>query len=258
MRIERQGFALIAVLWLIATLTSLVGLSIAATRLGQRTTINRIVLTRGRWAAEACLAIVQARWSQGRLADTATTDLGRRMRCAWVVQDPSARIDFNTADPEVLTGLGASQRFIEALLERRRQGSIDDLRQLHKLSGWESQWDSLGTVAGPGVINLTTASAMVLRALPGLTPEAVQGILSRRRIGRPYSSLDALAADLSPPSRTALLARYADLRRITSFTARQLLVTATGWVEGEPPRATIELIVVPLPDRLAVVRRRMW
>ncbi|MGH7530061.1 MAG: hypothetical protein ACREMN_06730, partial [Gemmatimonadales bacterium] len=71
-------------------------------------------------------------------------------------------------------------------------------------------------------------------------------------------SLDELAGSLSPPSRAALLARYADLARLTTFAPQQLIVAATGWVDGERPRSTIELVVVPLPERLAVVRRRMW
>src|SRR6266540_968421 len=97
-----RGFALLTVLWLITALSSVVGLALAATRLGQRTTLNRIALTRGRWAAEACLAIAQARWAQHRLADTATIDLGRGVQCEWRIEDPTARINVNAAEREVL------------------------------------------------------------------------------------------------------------------------------------------------------------
>ena len=47
--------------------------------------------------------------------------------------------------------------------------------------------------------------------------------------------------------------------RLLVFSTPQLQVTAQGWVasRGHDPRATIELLVVPLPSRLAVVRRRM-
>src|SRR5258705_10766181 len=98
----RKGFALLTVLWLITTLSAVVGVALATTRLGQRVTLNRIALTRGRWAAEACLAIVQARWAQHRVTDTATIDLGRGMRCAWRIEDPTARVNVNTAEREVL------------------------------------------------------------------------------------------------------------------------------------------------------------
>jgi len=257
LRAER-GFALITALWLITVLATLVGLSMAATRLGNQTTINRIVLARGRWAAEACLAITQARWEQRDLADTATIDLGREVRCAWSVDDPTGRINLNTADPEVLRGLGLNETFVRALLARRRQGPVEDLGQLADLPGFDSGLVALGTVVGPGSINLSSAPRPVLRAIPGLTLEAVDRILYRRSVGRPLTSLDELAADLSPPSRATLMNDYADLARLATFTPPQLVVRAEGWVEGHAPRATIELLVVPLPERLAVVGRRMW
>jgi type II secretory pathway component PulK len=256
-RLER-GFALIAVLWLIAMLGTLVGLSMASIRLGNQTTSNRIVLTRARWAAEACFAIAQARWGQGKLADTTTIDLGRGTRCAWTVEDPTTRINFNTADPEVLRALGANDVFIAALVEGRREQPFDDLGQVAELPGWDTRWARLGTVTGPGTINLSATPRSVLRALPGLGAEAVDRILYRRGVGRGFTSLDALAADLSLPGRAALMARYSDLARLATFAAPHVLVTATGWVAGQAPVATVESLVVPVPDRLAVVRRRVW
>jgi hypothetical protein len=50
----------------------------------------------------------------------------------------------------------------------------------------------------------------------------------------------------------------ADLARLATFSAPQLVVQAVGWVDGFAQRATIELLVVPLPERLAVIGRRMW
>jgi hypothetical protein len=121
---------------------------------------------------------------------------------------------------------------------------------------------ALLTVDGPGSVNANAAPAAILLALPGVSPEAVTRLLDRRALGRPYGSLDALAADLSPAARAQLLAAYADLSRALTFGAPQLLLTAEGWVASAGPpdglHATIELLVVPLPDRLATVRRRMW
>jgi len=93
-----------------------------------------------------------------------------------------------------------------------------------------------------------------------MTPEAVEVIVSRRSIGRLVTSLDALAGSLSPNARAILLASYADLAREITFTAPQLLVTGDGWVgpASDAPHARIQLLVVPLPERLAVIRRRMW
>ncbi len=250
---NRRGFALIAVLWVLTALTAVVGLSLAATRLGQQVTGNRVALTRGRWAAEACLAIVAARWTQGKLRDTTTVDLGRETRCGWWVEDPTAGLNVNTTDSETL------DRLFSIVGSR---WSVDSLVRARPFESLEQVGDSAVlpflSIDGPGTVNLSAAPPQVLLALPGMTPEAVDRLVSRRGLSRPYTSLDALAAKLSPSARALLLAHYADLARSTTFSPPQLVVTATGWVDGQLPRATIEVVVVPLPERLAVVRRRMW
>jgi len=253
---SRRGFALLTVLWLITALSAVVGLSLAATRLGQRTTTNRIALTRGRWAAEACLAIAQARWAARRFADTAMIDLGRGTWCRWRVEDPAARVNVNTAEREVLARLtGSGERgagWVDSILARRRVAPLLDLGEIAGLD------PKFLTVDGPGSVNLSAAPVDVLLALPGLTPEAVDRLLARRTIGRPVGSLDQLAGLLSSSGREALLARYADLARIATFAPPQLKITTEGGLRAEPLRSTIEALVVPLPDRMAVIRRRMW
>ncbi len=249
-----HGFALIAALWLIAAVSAIVGLGVSVARLGQQTTINRITLTRGRWAAEACLAIVQGRWRARGVADTATIDLGHSTRCHWQMDDLGARINVNTADREVLTrALGDSGAAFDLLATRRTSGGA--FASLAQLS---SEHRFLFTVHGPGSINLNAASDTVLMALPGITSEAVERIVTQRSLGRPITSLDELAGMLSPPARAALLERYANLARIVTFSPAQLLITAEGWVDGRAPRAMIDAVVVPLPERLAVIRRRVW
>jgi hypothetical protein len=256
---NRHGFTLIATLWVVTALAAAVGLSLAATRLGQQTSLNRIALTHTRWAAEACLAITQARWTQGRLTDTATVGLGRQTRCAWRTEDPTAKVNFNAVDPDVLRRLGGSEPFVRALLDQRHRAPFDDVGQVAALPGADSTLLRFGAVVGPGSVNLSGAPRPVLVAVLGPEAgEAVERLLGRRTLGRPYPSLDALIADVSPPTRTALLERYADLARSTTFTAPQLVVTATGWIDGLPLRAMIDVVAVPLPERLAIVRRRMW
>lgn len=246
---RRRGFALLTVLWLITALSAVVGLALATTSLGQRTTLNRIALTRGRWAAEACLAIVQARWTQHKLADTATIDLGRETACRWRIEDPTARINVNIAERDVLERV---TRKADSIVARRRIRPIANLGEVPGLD------PALLTIDGPGTVNLSAAPRPVLLALPGLSPEAVERLLARRAMGRPVGSLDELAGLLSPTGREALLARYADLARLATFVTPQLTITAEGAVSGAPPRATISVVVVPLPERLAVIRRQMW
>jgi len=149
---SREGFALLTVLWLITALSTVVGVALATTRLGQRTTLNRIALTRGRWAAEACLAIVQARWAQHRLADTATIDLGRGMRCDWCIEDPTARVNVNIAEREVLDRITPSA---DSIVARRRLNPLADLGEVPDLD------PTLLTIDGPGTINLSAAPRAV-------------------------------------------------------------------------------------------------
>ncbi|HEV8398626.1 MAG TPA: hypothetical protein VGQ18_02185 [Gemmatimonadales bacterium] len=248
-RAVEGGFALLTVLWLITALSAVVGLALAATRLGQTTTLNRITLTRGRWAAEACLAIAQARWAQHRLVDTATIDLGRGVQCAWRIEDPTARINVNTAEREVL---GRVTKDADSIVARRRLHPLGDLDE------WPDLDRALVTTDGPGTINLSAAPREVLLALPGLSPETTDRLLTRRAVGRPIASLDELAGLLSPGARDGLLTRYADLARLATFSAPQLKITARGSLGGHPPFSTITVLVVPLPERLAVIRRQMW
>jgi hypothetical protein len=258
MSTDQRGFALITVLWLIAALATLVALDVGVVRLGNQVSANRIALSRGRWAAEACLAIVQARWGQQRLADTASIDLGRGTRCSWSTEDPTARINVNRADGELLLAAGWNDALVRAVIERRKREPLQHVDQLAHLPGYDPAVIELATVFGPGSINLSAAPRSIIRALPGMTPEAIDQILYRRIVGRPITSLDELAASLSPPNRALLLSRYADLARLATFAPPELVVRLEGWVVGFAPRATIEVFAVPLPERLAIVGRRMW
>lgn len=242
----RRGFALLTVLWLIAALSAAVGLGLATTRLGQRTSFNRIVLSRARWAAEACLQIAAARWGAHELRDTGTVNLGRGTKCSWQVSDPGSRINVNSAPPDVLERLLDSATARQAIA-RRPFASVEQV-----------DGTDLITVDGPGSVNLSSAPVRVMLALPGMTPEAAERILARRELGRPVTSLDELVGLLSPSARAALLEQYATLAAFASFAPGNLLIAAEGWVEGHGPRAVIEILCVPLPDRLAIVRRRMW
>ncbi len=252
------GFVLITVLWLITVLTAVVGLSIAETRLENRVSINRIVLARGRWAADGCAAIARARWAEHRPGDTATVDLGHGVRCRWNVDDPARRLNVNVADPDVLRQLGLSDNVVQELVERRRRAALQSVEELHDLPGFDTTFLRFLTVESTGSVNLSSAPRRTLGSLPGLGPEAVDRLLYSRTTGAPVTSLEQLAVRLSPPARDALLAHYAYLARITTFSPPLLVLQTTGWVEGESAHTEIELFCVPMPGRLAIVRRRMW
>lgn len=262
---SRRGFALIAVLWVIAALTAIVGLAVAASRLGKQTSLNRLALTRGRWAAEACLAIAQARWAEHRLTDTETEDLGRGTHCAWRLVDVAARLNVNTANPAVLRSvLCPSVRgpcAVDSLLRARAVTAYTDLEQVAALPGLDSSALTLLTVDGSGAVNANAAPPDLLLAFAGLTPEAVAALRGQRLLGHPITSLDGLAAALSDAGRAAVLAHYGDLARELTFSAPEYELIILGWVQGaggaEGLHATLDLLTVPLPDRLAIVQRKL-
>lgn len=264
MTAPRAGFALLAVLWVITALTALVGLGFGTLRLGQDVSFNRLALTRDRWAAAACLAIVQARWGTERLTDTATVDLGRAAACTWRVDDVGARLNVNTADPDVLRQLavrvGADPAVADSLVAWRLARAFEDTAALEAVPGMTRKFQALLTVDGNGAVS-TSAPPAVLLALPGMTPEAVEALERPHEFGQPGGSLDALAAELSPAARAVLLGHYAELARELAFQPPLLRITAVGWVAPASAaglHATIEWLAVPLPDRLAVTRQRLW
>jgi len=258
--IGRRGFALLAVLWVVAALSAIVGLGLGALRIGAQASANRVELTRGRWAADACLAIAEARWTRHRFSDTGTVDLGRT-GCSWRADDPTARVNVNTAPATLLYALaqqvGTPSLVVDTLLAHRPYA---DTAQVPSALTADSVLLPLLTTDGSGSINLNDAAPAVIRSIPGLGPETASRLAEYAHLGRPIASLDQLGSVLVG-ERAALMAHYADLAGMLTFAAPQLVITATGWVGETGPdglHATIEELVVPLPDRLAVIRRRMW
>lgn len=251
---SRRGFALLAVLWVIAALAGIVGLGLGLLRVDAYSSANRLELERGRWAAEACLAIAEARWVEHRLADSATIDLGRTTSCHWRVDDPTAKLNANTTPVPVLVSTGLSAVSAESLRAHR---PYQDTAEVRLAIGADTALLSLLTVDGPGTINVNAAPPVVLLSLPGVGAEGVERLREYARLGQPISSLDQLVS-VTPGERSTLLAHYADLSSLVTFAPSQLLVTATGHVGDNEPHATVEELVVPLPTRLAVIRRRLW
>jgi hypothetical protein len=252
---------LLAVLWVIVALAAVVGLGVGAMRVASLGSSNRLRLERARWAAEGCLAILEARWVDHRAADSATIDLGRTTACHWRVDDPTSRLSVNTTPWSILADLapvaGIPLQVVESLVAHR---PYQDTAQVRAVLGPDTVLLSMLTVDGPGTVNVNAASPAVLVAIPGIGAEAVTSVAEYQRLGRPIATLDQLVS-VTPGGRSALLAHYADLSALVTFAAPQLIVTATGWVGdggGSGLHATVEELVVPQPDRLVVIRRRLW
>lgn len=257
---SRRGFALLAVLWVITALAALTGAGLMVARLGSSTTRNRVLLARAEWAREACAEILLARFAGDPTVRNLTpVDLGRGTWCRASVEDPSATLNLNTADRDALATLFQHLRVpigvADSVVGLRRRGTIYDVRQVPGVdSSMADRLSGYVTTRGSGVVNVNAAPPEVLRGLPGITEEAVL-ILTQRRTTRALQSADELAGALTRSSRTILLNNYAEFVRASVFAPPQLIAMVEGGVSRTPIIARATLTTVPVPGRLAVIRR---
>jgi type II secretory pathway component PulK len=150
-----------------------------------------------------------------------------------------------------------------------RNAPLEDPRELADVRGFDALpgIDSLLGVE-PGRIDLGHAPLPVIAALPGFGSEAVARVAEDRLRGvaRAAASgaasgvapadLLSLAARLSPNARSAIVARYADLARLTTVEPDAWILTSRARA-GEPAiTAVVELRLVRAGTRAAIVRRR--
>lgn len=303
---SRNGFALLAVLWVIVSLVALgVGASMVA-RQALGAARNRIDLTRAEWKAEGCMEELRAEIAQILLSPPAAESTGlstwsaldkiasgRRLRnndCSITMRPVGARLDVNVADPETLTlllarlGVSGPRRdsMIAALMDWRdadadervggaerawyvrngriapRDGPFADVRELHRVRGFETlDMDSVLDVES-GRTDLNRASLAVIASLPGFSEEAVSRIAEMRGSHRSVADLSTFSGELSPGGRQLLLTNYAELTR-TSVTEPDAWIVSTRANAGVPAVvAMVELRLVRAGTRAAIVRRRSW
>lgn len=257
---NQSGFALLAVLWVVTALTALTGAGMLVARLGSETTRNRILLARAEWAREACSEILLARFAvDPTIRDLGVIDLGRGTWCRASLEDPAAKLNLNTADRETVTrlfkALGVQPALAESVIAGRATDTLYNLRQVPGIdSTVAARLMPFVTVRGTGVVNVNAAPPEVLRTLPGITEEGVF-VLTNRRASRRLHNADELAGLLSRSARTVFLSNYAEFVRAAVFDPPQLVATAAGGVRGTPIVARATLTVVPVPGRLAIIRR---
>jgi general secretion pathway protein K len=100
------------------------------------------------------------------------------------------------------------------------------------------------TVRGSGQVNVNTAGRAVLLSLPGVGEETAAAALRLRAAGVAISSLEQLAAALTPGARNELLDAAAELLPMVTFETRELEVTSEGWVAGSPVRSRVSGLFV--------------
>lgn len=255
---SRRGFALITTLWLIVVLGSITAAALAEARLAGAAHRNRIALRRAAWAREACIEMLLARGT-ARLEPLARVDLGRGTWCRADIEDPSARLHLNVADPAALRAVLRSDALAGAVLERRAAAPFASVAQLREVRGFDA--GSYARVAphltlhGDGRINLNAAPAEVLAAVPGFGSAAVAHVLRLRSRGEHVEGLESLAALLGREDRRRLLAAYAEATAAVAVQPSQLLAHVEAGVAGEPARDRATVTFVAVAERIATVRR---
>ncbi|HSY80327.1 MAG TPA: hypothetical protein VK807_01110 [Gemmatimonadaceae bacterium] len=164
-----------------------------------------------------------------------------------------ALLDWRDAD-DIPRPLGAERDWYRAHDQfTPRNGSFADVRELRRVRGFEGLSDSILNAVftvEAGRIMWSRAPLAVLASLPGVGEEALARIVELRTRRIAVLDPNALASDLSPSARQALIDRYGDLSRLTTDRPDAWILTARGGAY------TIEVRLAPAGSRAAIVRRR--
>jgi hypothetical protein len=281
---NRRGFALLAALWLIIAMTAVMAVALVAGRTGLTVSENRIALTRAGWAAEACHAVLDARYAaKTDVRSIDSLDLGEGLWCTAHLDEAGARLNLNRATPGQFRMLLGSDSLTDALLdwcdpdtvarpsgaERQwylahqqqlpRNGPLASPAELALIRGFDSVTVArllpLVTTEGDGRVDLGSAEAAIIRTLPGLGAEAISLLERRRATGQPLQSLEALASALSPAGQEQLFYSWSDLQQATTFGPTLFDGTFDGGIHGHRVVEHRRALLVPTGNRLAVIRR---
>ena len=283
----RGGFALMAVLWVMAGASVLALGAMAAARASLATARDRAELTRAAWRAEECAE--QARAVIGRALDIGQWDdidrivaaaQARRSDCAVDLRAAGARLDINHVDDSTLTRLLAQLRvppaqrdsLVAALRDWQdaddaprprgaerawysirgrappRNGPLADIRELALVRGFD-RLPGLDTLfdVESGPVDVARAPVAVLASLQGFDAEAVSRVLALREQGAAVGS-----------SRDEDLLRFAQLAGAGSIAPSAWILTSRATLGTPRVTSVLELKLVRSGTRAAIVRRRTW
>jgi type II secretory pathway component PulK len=259
---NRRGMALLVVLWMLVALSVVTGVALAGVRLGAKVSVNRKLLARAAWAAEACVAIYRSdaadSLGDGRMVpmgDLPRIELGPGISCRFQVEDPHTRVNANTAGHEALVRVLGDTTLAGLVIRRRPWPAVEAIAAAPGVSQRQGELvQKVLTVRGEGRINLNLADLRVLQATPGISEEVASRIVSRRSAERPFTSTDEVLGVLPPADRQAVLARYTEFVHVATTRPSVLVARATGLAGSPPLAATMTVTLVPAGNRVAVVR----
>lgn len=265
----RDGFALIAVLWLVVALATVLSVGLAPARTAAEATENRLAQTRALWAARACVALLQARdWDGGSAPGPDAVALGISTWCSVEPLDWDERVNPNVTDSSalarvlgdsvqvasILDWLDADDRPREAGAESDwylsqgrpspRDGALVSVEEISLVRGFEDESPEelygLFTVRGDGRISPDRAPARALSALTALTPQEISRLVASRSGGGSLTSAESVAraAEMSPS-----ISGFRELTRRLAIGRPERTVRIHGWTETGERRIEAGLIV---------------
>jgi len=241
---RKRGFALLAVLWIVVALGGVAARLVGEARMGSAAMTDRMLVTRARWAAEACLSVAIARLEDRLLTRVPlalaadTLQLANGTLCTSEALDPGTQVLADTSTTSMRVRLDSVLRARGDTLTMSRE--------------------TLLTPYGDGRININAAPEAVLLSLPGMSDAAVRLVMAERSWQRPVLDASTLASRLPPSERALLLAQHPQLAGKLVYAPAALVVTSRGWTDGTLPVVTVEILTVPTGNRMATVRRRTW
>ena len=270
-RFARDGFALLAVLWMLGGGAVLGALLVVSTREAQRVAVNRVDLARARWLAEGCVERTRAAVDEtvGELAidDSAWAHLDRIVRTSPLTRgcDVSAvptgtTLDVNRADDATLRRCFAAAGLTSEAADSLASAILDwrDPDDDSRVSGAEHRWYDAANRVPPR--NADVASTEELSAIRGL--EDRQDIahmlgVERDRILLSHAPLPVLAT--LPGMAPAALVEI-DRRRSLGDSIVDLLrlaasVDSTGRADLLRNLSALNELTTALPDAWLLVGR---
>lgn len=195
-----------------------------------------------------------------RALDRAVGQLESSSDCTVHLEATGTRLDVNAASEEMLarlfTAMGHGEQaialvdaledwrdsddvprpwgaerawYLEAHRVAPRNGPLADIRELEFVRGFDGVvgFDSV-LATDPGRVSLATAPVRVLLAVPGFTLETAEYVAAAQASGAPVTDLLTIIGNLSRLSADSLLARYADIVRVTTPDPDAWLLTVSA------------------------------
>jgi type II secretory pathway component PulK len=250
-RRNRDGFALVTVLWALVVIGILAVEFHTLARADRRVATNARAAVQARWAARASLSrtleTMDRALGAGQLASYGENVLGpfetdeNGVLVHSVVRDVNARLNLNRAGRRELLRLlealaippAESQAIVDAV-RRAPLDRVEELRSLPQITA--ATYDRISphvTVSGNGRVNVNSASAAVLLTLPEMTGPAANAIVARRRLA-PYRNVFEILASMPGPIQARMQSRLGELVEGVAFTPQlvEIEIEAGGRTGG--------------------------